>query len=125
VSSTRPTTIAAYIAAAPKAGQAHLRTLYTILRRAAPDAAEAIKWGQPFFIEPRFLYSFSAHKAHLGFTPMREGLEPFRAELADFEITPRGILKIPYATPIPEELIRRIAEARVEAVAAKEGDGFW
>lgn len=125
MTSKRPTTIAAYIAAAPKAGQPHLRTLYTILRRAAPNAAEAIKWGQPFFVEPRFLFSFSAHKAHVGFTPLLEGLEPFRAELADFEITPRGILKIPYTTPIPEELIRRIAEARVEAVAMKAGDGFW
>jgi len=125
MASKRPTTIAEYIAAAPKAGQPHLRTLYTILHLAAPDAAEAIKWGQPFFVEPRFVYSFSAHKAHLGFTPLLEGLEPFRAELADFEITPRGILKIPYTTMIPEELIGRIARARVKAVAMKEGDGFW
>jgi uncharacterized protein YdhG (YjbR/CyaY superfamily) len=41
----RPTTIAGYIQAAPPEGQPHLRRLYAILKAAAPDAKEAIKWG--------------------------------------------------------------------------------
>ena len=53
MSSQRPTTIAEYIAAAPAAGQPHLRQLYAILKSVAPQAQEAIKWGTPFFIEPR------------------------------------------------------------------------
>ena len=63
----RPTTIAEYINAAQPAGQPHLRHLHALLKRAAPDAQEAIKWGTPFFIEPRFVYAFSAHKAHCSF----------------------------------------------------------
>ncbi len=65
MASKRPTTIAEYIRAAPRDGQPHLRRLYAILKSVAPEAEEAIKWGTPFFVEPRFLFAFSAHKAHL------------------------------------------------------------
>ena len=65
----RPTTIAEYIEAASPAGQPHLRRLYAILKSVAPEAEEAIKWGTPFFVEPRFLFAFSAHKAHCNFAP--------------------------------------------------------
>ena len=61
MASKRPTTIAEYIEAAPREGQPHLRRLYAILKSVAPKAEEAIKWGTPFFVEPRFLFAFSAH----------------------------------------------------------------
>src|SRR5678816_2783699 len=47
----------------------------------APKAEETIKWGTPFFVEPRFVFAFSAHKAHLNFSATPAGLEPFRKEL--------------------------------------------
>ena len=52
----RPPTIAEYIQTAPQEGQLHLHQLYALLRKVAPDAQEAIKWGNPFFVEPRFLF---------------------------------------------------------------------
>ena len=119
-----PTTIAEYIAAAPAAGQPHLRRLYPILKEIAPDAEEAIKWGTPFFVEPRFLFAFSGHKAHCSFTLMEAGLAPFRKELAKHRTT-KGLLQIPYTEPLPEALIRKIAKARVRAVKARDDDGFW
>ena len=120
----RQTTIAAYIRAAPRAGRPHLRRLYAILRRVAPDAQEAIKWGTPFFVEPRFLFAFSAHKAHLDFAPMAAGLKPFRKELAKHKTT-KNILQIPYDEPLPESLIRRIAERRVRDVRKRSDVSFW
>ena len=77
----RPTTIAEYIRAAPRAGQPHLRRLHALLKSVAPDAEEAIKWGTPFFVEPRFLFAFSAHKAHCSFAPAAAALAQFREEL--------------------------------------------
>ena len=68
----RPATIAEYIKAAPREGQPHLRRLRAILRKVAPKAEEAIKWGAPFYIEPRFLFSFNACKAHCSFAPSAE-----------------------------------------------------
>ena len=49
----RPATIDAYIAAAPAAGQPHLRQLDALLQGVAPKAEQVIKWGHPFFVEPR------------------------------------------------------------------------
>src|SRR5882762_5929917 len=115
MASRRPTTIAGYIRAAPRAGQPHLRRLYAILKSVAPGAMEAIKWGTPFFVEPRFLFAFSAHNAHLNFAPMAAGLEPFRKELQPHQTT-RNFLQIPYDQPLPEDLVRRIAERRLRQV---------
>jgi uncharacterized protein YdhG (YjbR/CyaY superfamily) len=124
MASKRPTTIAAYIRAAPREGQAHVRRLYAILKSVAPEAEETIKWGTPFFVEPRFLFAFSAHKAHLNFTPMAAGLEPFRKELQKHKTT-KGILQIPYDKSLPEDLIRRIAERRLRDVRQRKDDAFW
>ncbi|MAQ95141.1 MAG: hypothetical protein CMM84_16645 [Rhodothermaceae bacterium] len=121
---SRPATIAAYIDAAPEAGRPHLRRLYAILKDAAPDAQEAIKWGAPFFVEPRFLFSFSAHKAHVSLAATPEALERFREEIGDYKTT-TNFLKVGYDEPMPEDLIRRIAEHRVQVVAQREDDGFW
>ena len=120
----RPATIAEYIHAAPEAGQPLLLQLYAILKNVAPDAQEAIKWGTPFFVEPRFLFAFSAHKAHLSFAPMAVGLDPFRKELERHRTT-RNFLQVPYSQPLPEELIRRIAERRLSDVRKRKDDGFW
>lgn len=121
----RPTTIAEYMEFAPAASQSHLRRLYSILKRAAPKAEETIKWGMPFFVEPRFLFAFSAHKAHLNFTPSSAGMEPFRKELEKHKTTPKGMLQIPYNEPLPEDLIRRIAEHRAQALSERDDESFW
>jgi len=124
MASKRPATIAEYIQSAPPEGQPHLRRLYAILKSVAPEAEEAIKWGTPFFVEPRFLFAFSAHKAHLNFAPCAEGLEPFREELA-VHTTTKGMLQLPYDKPLPDNLIRKIAEHRHRHVREREDDAFW
>jgi uncharacterized protein YdhG (YjbR/CyaY superfamily) len=120
----RPLTTAAYIRSAPPEGQSHLRRLYAILKSVAPRAEETIKWGIPFFVEPRFLFAFSAHKAHLNFVPTSAGLRPFRKELKAHKTT-KGFLQIPYDRPLPEDLIRRIAKYRVREVGKRDDDAFW
>jgi uncharacterized protein YdhG (YjbR/CyaY superfamily) len=121
----RPTGIAAYIETAPREGQPHLLKLYAILKSVAPKAEEAMKWNTPFFIEPRFLFAFSAHKAHLNFNATAAGLEPFREELKPHKVTPAGLLQISYKEALPEALIRKIAERRVRDVTARKDDSFW
>ena len=120
----RPTTIAEYIQAAPREGQAHLHRLYEILKSVAPEAEEAIKWRTPFFVEPRFVFAFSAHKAHCSFAPTAGAMEAFRKELEKHEAT-KVLVKFPYDQPLPEDLIRRIAETCLREVSAREGDSFW
>jgi uncharacterized protein YdhG (YjbR/CyaY superfamily) len=120
----RPATIAEYIAAAPPAGRSHARKVYRILKGVAPHATETIKWGTPFFVEPRFLFAFSAHKAHLSFAPMAAALAHFRAELVRHDAT-KNFLRIPYDQPVPEVLVRKIARHCVQQLRGRKGDKFW
>lgn len=120
----RPTTIADYIQAAPAEGQALLRQLHALLKDIAPQAQEAIKWGTPFFVEPRFVFAFSAHKAHCSFAPAAAALEALRDELPARQVT-KGTFKLPYSEPLPEALIRRLAEHSVQLVRERDGDSFW
>ena len=117
-------TVDDYIAAAPAAGHEHLERLRRILRDVAPDADEVIKWNAPFYIEPRYLFSFAAFKAHMAFAPSAETLEAFAKEL-EGNTTTREYLKIAYHEPLPEDLIRRMAKRRLETVAARDDTSFW
>ena len=83
-----------------------------------------IKWGIPFFVEPRFLFAFSAHKAHCNFAPTAAALEAFRKELEKHKTT-KGTLQIPDNKPLPEGLIRKIAEYSLRDVREREDDSFW
>jgi uncharacterized protein YdhG (YjbR/CyaY superfamily) len=120
----KPATIEEYIAAAPAAGQAHLRKLHALLKAAAPKAQEAIKWNMPFFIEPRFLFSFSAHARHLDFAPTAELLQRYAGELGGYKAT-KYMLQVPYDKPLPEALIRKMAKERVRELRARKDESFW
>lgn len=118
----RSRAISEYIESAPPHAQAHLRKLYELLKQVAPDATEAIKWGNPVFEEQRILFAFSAHKAHINFAPTPAAMEPFRDELEKHK-TGKGTLQIPYDQPIPEALVRKIAMFRLKDV--RENDARW
>ena len=120
----RPTTIAEYIQAAPRERQPHLRALYAILKSVAPDAQEAIKWGNPFFVEPRFLFAFSAHKSHMNFAPSVAVLLKFRKQLEKHQTT-KSFLQVPYDRPLPAALIRRIAKHALQTVGDRRNDSFF
>jgi uncharacterized protein YdhG (YjbR/CyaY superfamily) len=124
MASGSPTTIAGYIEAAPPEGRPHLHRLYPILKGVAPEADEAIKWGTPFFVEPRFLFAFSAHKAHCNFAPTAAVMEAFRGDVDGYKTT-KGFLQIPYSKPVPEELIREMAEHCLREVRGRASDSFW
>jgi len=105
----RPATIDEYVEAAPPEARLHLRQLYRILKGVAPEGAEAIKWGVPVFWEGRVLFGFAAFKAHVSFGPGPAAIERFSQELAEYK-TGKGTIQLPYDRPVPEDLVRRIAE---------------
>lgn len=124
MSAVRPKTVEAYLRAAPVEAQSHLKRLRAILRAAAPEANEILKWGNPFFVEPRFVFAYSAHKAHLSFAPGAAAMAAFRTELAAHTTTAH-FLKIAYRDPLPEDLLQRMAEYCAAGVAARSDDKFW
>jgi uncharacterized protein YdhG (YjbR/CyaY superfamily) len=120
--SVKPATVSQYISAAPKEGQAHLKELRELLKKVAPKAKEAIKWGSPVFEENRILFAFSAFKNHVNFMPTRKSLDFFRVELKDYK-TGKDTIQFPYDKKLPKALIKKIAMHRAKDV--RENDAKW
>jgi uncharacterized protein YdhG (YjbR/CyaY superfamily) len=118
----KPSTISEYIDSSPKEAQEKLHQIRAILKKAAPNATETLKWGSPVFEEKRILFSFSAFKKHLNFMPTQSALEPFKDELAEYT-TGKDTIQFPYDKPLPSDLILKIAAFRAKDV--KENDALW
>lgn len=118
----KPKNVDEYIEAAPQEAQEKLREIRAILKKVAPAATEMLKWGSPVFEEGRILFSYSAHKSHLNFSPTGPAMEPFQEELAKFK-TGKDTVQFPYDKPLPKALIRKIAAFRAKQV--RENDARW
>ena len=118
----KATTVAEYIAAAPEQAQKHLKEIRSLLKKVAPKAKEAIKWGSPVFEEKRILFAFAAFKSHLNFMPTQSSLEPFKKELVDYK-TGKDTIQFRYDKPLPKTLIRKIASFRAKDV--RDNDARW
>ena len=118
----KPTTIAEYIASAPKPSQKKLREMYSLLKKSSPGSTEVIKWGMPMFEEKRILFAFAAFKSHINLMPTPSAIKPFKKELERFT-TGKGSIQFPYDKPLPKALIRKIAELRVKDV--RDNDARW
>jgi uncharacterized protein YdhG (YjbR/CyaY superfamily) len=118
----KPKTVDEYIKAAPKEARAKLRELRALLKKVAPKAKEAVKWGSPVLEEGRILFAYNAHKTHLNFMPTRSSLKVFKKELAKYK-TGKDTIQLPYDKPLPKALIRKIAIYRAKDV--RENNARW
>lgn len=115
----KPTTVEAYIAAAPKEARKRLREIRACIRKSAPGAKESLKWGMPSFSYHRVLVTYAAHKQHIGFYPTSSGVRNFTKELSKY-VTSRGAIQFPYSKPLPTTLIRKITAFRVKESLEKD-----
>ena len=122
MSKPKPTTIAEYISAAPRASHKNLREMYAILKKAAPGATEGVKWRTPVFEGKRILFAFAAFTSHVNFMPTPSALKPFKKELAKYT-TGKGSIQFPHDKRLPKALIRKIAAFRVREL--RERDARW
>ncbi len=105
----KPQTVDDYIAAQEESIRPRLKQLRSIIHRAIPDAEEKISWSMPTFWKGRNLIHFASFKKHIGLYPGDEAVAAFADKLTDFEVS-KGTIRLPHGEPLPEELIRRIAE---------------
>lgn len=108
-----PKDIDEYIASFPEEVQVILEKVRMTIRKAAPGAAEAIKYQIPTFILNGNLVHFAAFPKHIGFYPTPTGIEQFKDELSAYEGA-KGSVRFPLDRPMPLDLIRRIVEFRVK-----------
>jgi uncharacterized protein YdhG (YjbR/CyaY superfamily) len=114
-----PATIDDYIATYPPEVQAILEKIRALIREAAPDAQEAMKYGIPTFtLNKGNLVHFGAFPKHIGFYPTPSGIEAFKDELSVYEGA-KGSVQFPLDRDIPYDLISRITEFRVKEVQDK------
>jgi uncharacterized protein YdhG (YjbR/CyaY superfamily) len=110
---TAYTTMDEYIATFPADVQAILRKVRETIRKAAPQAEEAISYQMPTFKLHGNLVHFAAFKSHIGFYPVPSGIEKFKKELSAYKGA-KGSVQFPLDKPIPYGLIGRITKFRVK-----------
>ena len=116
--STPPQNIDEYIAGFPTDVQRILQEIRSIIRTAAPEAEEAIKYRIPTFVLNGNLVHFAAFKEHIGFYPTPSGIEEFKDELSAYP-NAKGSVQFPLDKPIPFSLIRKIVKFRVKEAREK------
>jgi uncharacterized protein YdhG (YjbR/CyaY superfamily) len=114
-----PPPVAAYLAAIPEPMRAAVEHLRATIRTAAPDADEAIYYRMPAFRSGgRALVSYAAFSDHYSLFPLGSAvLDALGDEVAPYRAG-KGTLRFRAGEPLPEDLVRRIVRARIEAVAA-------
>ncbi len=93
-----------------------------LLRKAAPGASEAVKWGVPTLAYKRILFAYGAIKGNISFMPTPPVLSAFARELKGYT-TGKATVKFPLEKPLPKTLITKMAKYRVKE--SKEKDVRW
>ncbi|MBS0028069.1 iron chaperone [Chitinophaga sp. 22321] len=115
---TEITTIDQYIAGFPEEIQQVLNQVRATIRKAAPDATEAISYGMPAFKQDGYLAYFAAYKNHIGFYPIPPATEKFKEELSVYK-TGKGSVQFPIDQPMPLKLITKMIKFRIQVNAEK------
>lgn len=118
----KPVSIEEYITAAPVDTQKKLHQLHACIRKAAPGAAESLKWRMPAYSYQKILVTFAVFKHHIGFYPMPSAIKAFAKELSKYK-TAEGSVQFPLDKPLPLPLISKIVKFRV--TESREGTIQW
>jgi uncharacterized protein YdhG (YjbR/CyaY superfamily) len=104
-------TIDEYIKTFPEEVQAILEKMRQTIRKAAPEAEEAISYQIPTFKLNGNLVHFAAFKNHISFFPTSRGIAAFKKELSRYKGS-KGTVQFPLEKPIPYDLVRKITTFR-------------
>jgi uncharacterized protein YdhG (YjbR/CyaY superfamily) len=108
----------AYIAAQPPEVQERLRRIRAAIRKAAPDAVEAIKYAIPAYVWNGNLIYFAAYRNHIGVYPAPRKHPDLADELSKYE-GGKGTVQFPHDEPIPMRLVTKMVKVRLAENAAK------
>lgn len=98
-----------YIQGCPQEHRERLSALRELILSAVPGLTEKISWGMPTFSLKRNVIHFALNKAHTGLYPGPAAIAHFAQRLEGYE-TSKGTIRLPHSKPLPEELIRELAQ---------------
>jgi uncharacterized protein YdhG (YjbR/CyaY superfamily) len=110
-----------YIASQPETVKGVLERVRSAIRKAVPEAEEAISYKMPMYKLPAgpVLY-FAGWKQHFSLYPATASLvAAFKNDIAPY-VVHKGTIRFPLAQPVPVKLIARIAKFRAKEVAERE-----
>lgn len=114
-------TIDEYIGTFPENIRFILESVRKTIKKAAPEATEAINYQMPTFkLNGKNLVHFAGWKEHIGFYPTPSGTEKFRKEIQKY-VFAKGSVRLPLSEPIPLALITKIVKFRVREDETKTG----
>jgi uncharacterized protein YdhG (YjbR/CyaY superfamily) len=116
----QPSALDDYISGSPATVRGVLQHVRATIRKAAPEAAETIKYGIPTFVLGENLVHFAAFKKHIGFYPTPSAIAAFREQLSAYK-SAKGSVQFPLASPMPLKLIEQMVRFRVKEVRSKGG----
>jgi uncharacterized protein YdhG (YjbR/CyaY superfamily) len=110
-----------YIASQPKAVQGVLKRVRSTIRKAVPQAEEAISYQIPSYrLNRRPVIYFAGWKQHYSVYPSTDRVvAAFKDDLAPYEMS-KGTIRFPLSEPVPVKLIEGIARLRAKEVARRE-----
>jgi uncharacterized protein YdhG (YjbR/CyaY superfamily) len=115
-----PNDIDEYISQFPSEVQAILKKIRSTIRKAAPEATEAISYQIPTFkLNNKNLIHFAAFKNHVSVYPAPRSAPEFETELAKYK-GGKGTIRFPLDEKVPFEMISRIAHFLVRYPASKK-----
>ncbi len=111
-------TINSYIKEFPADVQKVLKQVRAAVRKAAPKATEAVKYGIPTLVYNGNLIHYGAFKKHVSMFPMTAAVrKALGTELSKYKMTTGGV-QFPYGTKLPLGLIAKIVKVRLKEGAA-------
>ncbi|WP_309920305.1 MULTISPECIES: DUF1801 domain-containing protein [unclassified Arcicella] len=102
-----------YIADFPEETQVLLREIRQTISMAAPEATEKISYAMPTFYLKGNVVHFAGYKNHIGFYPASSGISNFQEEIAGYKSS-KGAVQFPLDQPLPNDLITKIVQFRVQ-----------
>ena len=104
--------VAAYIAAQPKAMQAGLKRVRAIIRAAVPDAEECMAYQMPTYkVQGRVVIHFAGWKEHFALYPGAGHVVAALKDALKGYMVSKGTIRFPLSQPVPAKLIEKLPRA--------------
>jgi len=106
----KPSTVEAYISAAPKEAQEKLKEVRRAIREVAPAAKESISYRMPYYSYKGRLAWFGLQKAHIGLYLRPPVIAEHKRELEGYSTT-KSAVHLPLDRKIPILLVNSLVKS--------------